>query len=72
MRFFIFRKDATTPYLCNKIGCTSAIQASLIAFGLHNLCNKIGCTSAIQASLIAFGLHNLCIRLAAPQQFKQA
>ena len=34
--------------------------------------HKIGGTSAIQASLIAFGLHNLCIRLAAPQQFKQA
>ena len=41
------------------IGCTSAIQASLIAFGLRDNSGRIiGCTSAIQASLIAFGLHD--------------
>ncbi len=38
----------------------------------YTFAHKICGTSAIQANLIAFGLHNLYIRLAAPQQFKQA
>ena len=41
------------------IGCGSAIQASLIAFALHDdFIDIIGCGSAIQASLIAFALHD--------------
>ena len=37
----------------HKIGCTSAIQAHLIAFGLHNLCIRLAAPQQnIQASLI--------------------
>lgn len=39
---FILSKTATSFFIpLHKIGCTSAIQASLIAFGLHNLCIRL-------------------------------
>jgi hypothetical protein len=55
------------------IGCGSAIQASLIAFALHDdFIDIIGCGSAIQARLIAFALHDdFLTSSAAAQQFKQ-
>ena len=58
VRFYIFMDD----FLCfieqlylslHKIGCTSAIQVHLIAFGLHNLCIRLAAPRQnIQASLI--------------------
>ena len=39
------------------VGCTSAIEANFIAFGLCPM--SVGCTSAIEANFIAFGLHDI-------------